>query len=224
VATEPSSYVAQQIERGVFVLKRGGVVAFPTDTVYGLGASILDSRAVERIYRLKERPLHRPLPLLLAKTAQIGEVAQPISQVAWQLAYRFLPGALTLVLPKKALVSDIVTAGSATVAVRVPDHPVPQALVEGLGAPMVGTSANLSGNPPALNAAGVFSQFDARLDLVIDGGPCEGGKESTIVDLSRGRPVILREGALSVEKIKEVCADVVVSSGRGGYNTGSTGS
>ena len=206
-----SSYLEQQIERGVFVLKRGGVVAFPTDTVYGLGASIEDGRALERVYSLKGRPPNRPLPLLLARTSQINEVAY-IPQVAWQLAHRFLPGALTLVLPKKAIVSDMVTAGSATVAVRVPDHHVPRALVEGLGAPIVGTSANLSGKPAALTADEVFSQFDARVDLVIDGGPCSGGEESTIIDLSGERPRILREGALSVEKIREVCKDVVILS------------
>ena len=215
MATGASSYLEQQIERGIFVLKRGGVVAFPTDTVYGLGASIEDSRALERVYSLKGRPSNRPLPLLLAKTSQINEVAY-VPQIAWQLAYRFLPGALTIVLPKKATVSDLVTAGSATVAVRVPDHQVPQTLVEGLGAPIVGTSANLSGRPAALTAGEVFAQFDARIDLVIDGGPCSGGGESTIIDLSGEKPRILREGALSVEKIQEVCKDVVIISKRGG--------
>ena len=210
--TGDSSYLEQQIERGVSVLKRGGVVAFPTDTVYGLGASIEDKGALERVYRLKGRPLSRPLPLLLARTSQINDVAYLVPQIAWQLAYRFLPGALTLVLPKKAIVSDLVTAGSARVAVRVPDHHVPRALVEGLGTPIVGTSANLSGKPAALSAGEVFSQFDARIDLVIDGGPCTGGEESTIIDLSGERPRILREGALPVEKIREVCKDVVVIS------------
>ena len=207
---KPSSYVEQQLERGIFILKRGGVIAFPTDTVYGLGACSTNSQAVERIYWVKERPRSRALPLLLTKTSQISEVAHPVPQIAWQLAYRFLPGALTLVLPKRASVSDIVTAGGETVAVRVPAHPIPLALAEGLGAPIVGTSANLSGKPPALSADEVYSQFATKIDLVIDGGPCSGGKESTIVDVTGQTPVILREGAISVERIKAVCGGNVI--------------
>ncbi len=205
-----SSYLEQQIERGIFILKRGGVIAFPTDTVYGLGASIADERAVEKIYRLKSRPLHRPLPVLLAKISQISELAHPIPEIAWELAYKFLPGGLTLVLPKLASVSSVVTGGGNMVALRVPNHPVPQALVEGLGSPIVGTSANLSGEPPAMSAQEVFSQFDARIDLVIDGGPCSGGKESTIVDLTGDKARILRQGAIPVEEIKKVCGEVVI--------------
>ncbi len=211
VSTEPSLYLKQQIERGIIILKRGGVIAFPTDTVYGLGASSTDSRAVERIYQLKARPRHQALPLLLAKTSQISEVAQPVSQVAWQLAYKFLPGALTLVLPKRAAVSETVTAGGKTVAVRVPAHPVPQALVEGLGTPIIGTSANLSGKPPALTAGEVYSQFNGKIDLVIDGGPGSSGLESTIVDLTGGTPRILREGVISAERIKEICGNVILT-------------
>lgn len=211
VLTEHSLYLKQQIERGVFLLKRGGVVAFPTDTVYGLGASSTDSRAVERIYELKARPRHRALPLLLAEISQISEVAHPVPQIAWQLAYKFLPGALTLVLLKRVTVSEIVAAGGKTLAVRVPAHPVPQALVEGLGAPIIGTSANLSGKPPALTADEVYSQFGGKIDLVIDGGPCSGGLESTIVDLTGETPRILREGAISVERIKQVCGNVILT-------------
>ncbi len=203
------SNIKQQVEEGVSILKRGGIVAFPTDTVYGLGASANIRQAVERVYRVKERPRDMPLPLLLARISQMGEVAEPVPPIAWLLAKRFLPGALTLVLPKSKSVSDIVTAGGMTVAVRVPAHPVPVALIDGLGAPILGTSANLSGRPSALTAGEVYSQFDNRVDLVIDGGRCPGGRESTIVDVTGEAPVVLREGALALRELKQVCDSIV---------------
>ena len=203
------SYLQQQVDEGISILKQGGIVVFPTDTVYGLGACSNLLQAVERIYRVKERPLNMPLPLLLANTSQIGEVADPVPQVAWLLADNFLPGALTLVLPKSKSVPDFITAGGETVAIRVPAHPVPVALAQGLGAPIVGTSANLSGKPSSLTADGVRSQFGDKIDLVIDGGRCLGGKESTIVDVSGGVPVVLREGAILKEEIKRVCGSII---------------
>jgi len=203
------SNIKQQVEEGVSILKRGGIVAFPTDTVYGLGASANIRQAVARVYRVKERPQDMPLPLLLARISQMGEVAEPVPPIAWLLAKRFLPGALTLVLPKSKSVSDIVTAGGMTVAVRVPAHPVPVALIDGLGAPILGTSANLSGRPSALTAGEVYSQFDNRVDLVIDGGRCPGGRESTIVDVTGEAPVVLREGALALRELKQVCDSIV---------------
>jgi L-threonylcarbamoyladenylate synthase len=195
----PSSII-QQVREGVSLLKKGGIVAFPTDTVYGLGAAASSPQAVARVYEVKKRPRDIPLPLLLASIAQIEEVARP-GTLARHLAERFLPGALTLVLAKSPLVPDIVTAGRETVAVRIPAHPVPVALVEGLGAPVLGTSANLSGRPSALTAGEVASQLGDRVDLVIDGGRCPGGRESTIVDVTGEVPVVLREGALSVGEL-----------------------
>jgi len=193
-----------QIERGISILKQGGLVAFPTDTVYGLGACADNQQAVARVYQVKERPRNMALPLLLARTSQISEVAYPVPPVAWLLADKFLPGALTIVLPKSNSVLDIVTGGGSTVAVRIPAHPVPVALVEDLG-PIVGTSANLSGKPSALTADEVCSQFGDKIDLVIDGGRCPGGRESTIVDVTGEVPVVLREGAVSREELRKVC-------------------
>jgi len=197
--------VRQHVERGISILRQGGIVAFPTDTIYGLGAGANLSQAVERLYRVKERPSNMALPLLLADISQISEVASYVPPVAWLLARNFLPGALTLVLLRSGSVPDIVTAGGITVAVRVPAHPVPIALAKGLGMPIVGTSANLSGKPSSLSADEVRSQFGGKIDLVIDGGRSPGGKESTIVDVSGGKPVILREGAISREKLERVC-------------------
>ena len=200
-----STHLQKQIEEGISILKQGGLVAFPTDTVYGLGACVYIQQAVEQLYQVKQRPRSMALPLLLANTAQISEVAEPMSEVAWLLVRNFLPGALTLVLPKSNSVPDIITAGEKTVAIRIPAHPVPVALIEGLGAPIVGTSANLSGRPSSLTADEVYSQFGDRVDLIIDGGRCPGGKESTIVDVTGEIPVILREGAISREELKQVC-------------------
>jgi L-threonylcarbamoyladenylate synthase len=168
---------------------------------------------VERIYQVKERPRNMPLPLLLADTSQISEVAYPVPQIAWLLAHNFLPGALTLVLHKSNSVSDIITAGGITVAVRVPAHPIPVALAQGLGAPIVGTSANLSGKPSSLTADEVYSQFGDKVDFVINGGRCLGGKESTIVDVTGEVPVILREGAISGAELKRVCHGIMFKEG-----------
>jgi len=205
--------IQKQVETGISILKQGGIVAFPTDTVYGLGAWADHQSAVERVYRVKERPRNIALPLLLADISQIGEVAEPVPPIAWLLARNFLPGALTIVLPKSNSVPDIITAGGITVAVRVPAHPVPIALAQGLGAPIVGTSANVSGKPSALTADEVYSQFGNEIDLVIDGGRCPGGRESTIIDVTGEEPVILREGAISGEELRQVCGSIVFTKG-----------
>lgn len=201
--------IQQQVEKGVSILKQGGLVAFPTDTVYGLGAGANNQQAVARVYRVKERPQNIALPLLLANVSQIGEVAEPVPPIAWLLAHNFLPGALTIVLPKSDLVPDIITAGGETVAVRVPAHPIPIALAQGLGVPIVGTSANVSGKPSVLTADEVYSQFGRNVDLIIDGGRCPGGRESTIIDVTGEEPVILREGVISREELRQVCGDIV---------------
>ncbi len=196
--------IKEQISSGIAILKSGGLVAFPTDTVYGLGASSGISRAVERVYKVKQRPENLALPLLLAEPSQISEVASYVSPVAWLLIRKFLPGALTIVLPSSKSVSRIITGGAKTIAVRIPAHPLAIALIQGVGMPIIGTSANLSGWPSALTADEVRSQFGDKIDLVIDGGRCL-GRESTIVDVTGKVPSVLREGAISREELKEVC-------------------
>jgi len=197
--------IQQQVEQAIIILKRGGIVACPTDTVYGVGAAINIERAVERVYQIKGRPHSRALPILLADKSEIAEVAKAVPPLAWRLADRFLPGALTIVLPKADSVSDIVTGGLKTIAVRIADHPIPIAIVRGLGVPIVGTSANLSGSPSALTAEEVRAQLGDRVDMIIDGGRCPGGWESTIIDLTGETPLILREGPISSEELREVC-------------------
>ncbi len=204
--------IKKQVERGISILKQGGLVAFPTDTVYGLGANINLPKVVLRVYEAKARPRSMALPILLADTSQIGDVARRVPDVAWLLINRFWPGALTLVLPRSNAVPDAVTAGEDTVAIRIPDHPIPIALIRGIEAPIVGTSANLSGQPSPVTADEVRSQLGGRTDLIIDGGRCP-GKESTIVDVTGEKPVLLRAGAISKEELERVCGPVLIKKG-----------
>ncbi|MBI4285521.1 MAG: threonylcarbamoyl-AMP synthase [Chloroflexi bacterium] len=195
----------KQVEKGIIILKQGGVIAFPTDTLYGLGAIITDARAVERVFELKGRPRQMALPILLSDVAQISDVARSVSATAWLLAISFMPGALTLVLAKAESVPDIVTGGSDTIAVRVPAHPIPITIIRSTMTPITGTSANISGQPSPVTAAEVCAQLGDRLDLIIDAGPCPLGKESTVVDVTGEVPVVLREGAVTREALNRIC-------------------
>ena len=200
--------IQQQVEQATTILKQGGIVACPTDTVYGVVAAINIEPAVERIYQIKGRPRSQALPILLADKSQMVDVAKIVPLLAWRLADKFWPGALTMVLLKAESVSNIVTGGGKTVAVRMANHPMPIAIIRGLGVPIVGTSANLSGHPSALTAEEVRTQIGDRVDMIIDGGRCPGGIESTIVDLSGEEPRIIRQGAIPPEEIEQVCPNL----------------
>jgi L-threonylcarbamoyladenylate synthase len=211
MSTGLSAATAEQLAKGISLLKKGGVIAFPTDTVYGLGASIAIDSAVARVYRTKGRSQNRALPLIIADIAQLEEIAAVIPAYAVLLAEKFWPGPLTLVLLKSDAISDIVSSGP-TVAVRIADHPIPTALARGIGTAITGTSANLSGRPSALTAEEARNQLGDKVDLIIE-GECPGGRESTIVDLSGQAPVIVREGALSIEKLRRICPEIRVKGG-----------
>ena len=199
-----SDTLDEQIARAVEVLKQGGVVAFPTDTVYGLGSSSTLESALRRVFQIKQRPLDLALPLLLADPSDIEKAAASVSKFALKLAECFWPGGLTLVVHKANWISPLITAGGDTVAVRVPDHPVPRALSRDLGVPIVGTSANLSGQPSPLTAQEVHRQLGHHVDIIIEGS-CPGGVESTVVDVTSDPPVLLREGAISLSRIETEC-------------------
>ena len=200
--------IEKQIKRAVAILKKGGIVAFPTDTVYGLGANPLNAQAVAAIYKVKKRPPNLPLPLLLAEKSDLLKVASVVPEIAWQLAERFLPGGLTLVLRKSPWVPSSVTAGGDTVAVRIPNHPITIALIRGLGTPIVGTSANLSGRPSPVTTEEVRQQLGNEVDFIIDGGRCPGGTESTVLDVTGKVPVLLREGAIPRAELTKLCGTV----------------
>jgi L-threonylcarbamoyladenylate synthase len=186
-------------------LRAGGLVVFPTETVYGLGANALDARAVARVFAAKDRPAFDPLIVHLADASAIGACAEPADaddpRVA-RLAARFWPGPLTLVLRKRAIIPGIVTAGLPTVGLRVPDHPVARALIRTAGVPVAAPSANRFGGLSPTRAAHVVAGLGSRVDLVLDGGRCRVGVESTVVLLAAGRAVLLRPGGLAVEAIE----------------------
>jgi len=192
-----------QVKEAVQILKKGGVIVLPTDTVYGLGADAFNSKAVDRIYEIKNRPRHLPLPLLLSGVSQITMIAESVPEVGWFLASRFWPGGLTLVLPKIASLPSYLTRGP-TIAVRIPNHPICLALIEGLGRPIIGTSANISGRPSCLTTDEVKQQLGDKVDLIIDGGKCPGGGESTIVDVTGEVPVVLRQGIIAQYEIDKI--------------------
>lgn len=190
------------IERAAGVLLDGGLVAFPTETVYGLGALGLDADAAASIFVAKGRPNFDPLILHLARAEQIERVAH-VEDAAWRIAEHFWPGPLTLVLPRTEAVPDIVTSGLPSVAVRVPAHPVAHALLAAVGEPLAAPSANPFGKLSPTTAAHVRAGLGGRIDMILDAGPTSRGLESTIVSLVRGTPVILRSGAIPAEQIEE---------------------
>jgi L-threonylcarbamoyladenylate synthase len=193
----------ESMAEAVRILSAGGLVAFPTDTVYGVGAHALQPQAVEKIYAAKIRPRDKAIPLLLATPDDVSLVGESVPPVAHLLAERFWPGGLTLVLRKRAIVSAAVSPGL-TVAVRVPDHPVTQALIAALSAPLAATSANLAGNPSPVTAQEVVGELAGRIELILDGGPCPGGIPSTVLDLTTDPPTILRSGAITEEDIRDI--------------------
>jgi L-threonylcarbamoyladenylate synthase len=199
--------IQQQIKKGIKILRQGGVIAFPTDTVYGLGAGAYIESAVARIYDVKKRSRDVALPLLLSDVSQIHEVAREVRPYAWHLIKAFMPGALTIIVYRSKAVKDIVTSGGDSVAIRIPDHPVVKALIEGCGMPVVGTSANLSGHPTCSTVAEVRQDLGDTVDLIIDTVPPPQGIESTVVDVTQEVAIILREGAIKkadIAKIVEV--------------------
>jgi L-threonylcarbamoyladenylate synthase len=205
VSVWPGCMEFHQIVAGaVEVLQRGGLVVYPTDTLYGLGAHAYMPGAVERVFALKGRDAEKALPLLMARAEDMESVAAQVPAVAWRLASEFWPGALTLVLKRGPHVPDIVTGGGDTVAVRVPHHAVPLAVVAGLWAPIVGTSANRSGQPAPRRVEDLSDALREGVDLILDGGPCPGDTGSTVLDLTATPARILRAGAVTAEELRAI--------------------
>ena len=181
------------------ILNSGGLVAFPTDTVYGVGALAFDGKAIESIYVAKDRPMEKAIPILIADLEDMEKVGMDIPKTAYTLASRFWPGPLTCVIPKRPTLPEAVSATS-TVGVRVPDHEVARALLRSAG-PMAVTSANISGGPNPSTAEEVFTQLNGRIPLIIDGGRTPGGVPSTVVDCSTNELKILREGPITAQEL-----------------------
>ena len=189
------------VDRAVDALRQGEVIAFPTDTVYGAGAHAFLPQAVARLYAVKGRPAGMAIPLLLPGVEAMAGVCVEIPGLAWEIAERFWPGALSLVLKRAPGVPDAVTAGGATVAVRVPDHALVRELCRRVGAPLAASSANRHGQPPPVTAGEVWAALGGSIPLILDGGPCPGGVASTVLDLTVSPPVIRRPGPVTAEEL-----------------------
>jgi L-threonylcarbamoyladenylate synthase len=196
----PDSHEA--IQKALTILHTGGLVAFPTDTVYGVGALAFDDNAIRSIYVAKDRPVEKAIPILIADLEDMEKVGMNIPQTTYKLAARFWPGPLTCVIPKRPTLPESVSATS-TVGVRVPDHEVARALLRAAG-PMAVTSANLSGAQSPSTAEEVYAQLNGRIPLIIDGGRTPGGVPSTVVDCSTDEIKILREGPISWAELLSV--------------------
>ncbi len=208
-----------QIQKAGHILKEGGLVAFPTETVYGLGGNALLPEASQKIYAAKGRPSDNPLIVHIARHEAMEEIADPVPESAYRLAERFWPGPLTIILKKKDLVPPETTGGLSTVAIREPSHPVARALILASGGFVAAPSANLSGKPSPTNATRVIEDLSGRVDMILDNGSVGIGLESTIVDLTEKIPVILRPGFLTLEMLREVLPDVTLDPGIAGADT-----
>ena len=205
----PASH-PQALAAAVHVIQEGGLVCFPTDTVYGIGAAAADDAAVRRLYAVKGRPLDKPLPLLLAEAGDAARVAE-VTPLLRTLAHRFWPGALTIVMRKSPSYRSLALAGGDTVAVRVPEYEFVRRMVRDLGWPVTGTSANRAGARAPVSSAEVAFQLGEMVDLIIDGGRLKGGAESTVVDITVTPPAVLREGAVSRADVETVIRQAVSS-------------
>jgi L-threonylcarbamoyladenylate synthase len=206
VEIDPNQPDPAVIARAAAILRAGGLVAFPTETVYGLGANGLDAAAVRRIFAAKRRALNDPVILHVASPRDVETIATSVPNAARALALRFWPGPLTLVLPKRDIVPDVATAGLPSVAVRVPSHPVAQALIRAAGTPIAAPSANLFMRTSATTAQHVLDDLGDRVDLILDGGPAPFGIESTVVSIADGEARLLRPGAVTPEALAEALA------------------
>jgi L-threonylcarbamoyladenylate synthase len=204
-AAEPGA-----IEQAARILREGGLVGMPTETVYGLAANALDAEAVKKIFVAKGRPQDNPLIVHISDFSQIGQLTKHLPDGAKELADAYWPGPMTIVLEKSDLIPEIVSAGLPTVGIRFPSHPVARALIAAAGVPIAAPSANRSGLPSTTTAQHVMRDMNGRIDAVLDGGPCGVGVESTIVTLASDPPRLLRPGGITLEQLREVLGRVDV--------------
>ena len=198
-----TTILSASISRAVEILSGGGVIALPTDTLYGISANALDDDVASKVFRVKGREERSPLPIFVSDSGDLYKYGRDVPDVAVRLAEAFWPGKLTIVVGKSDQIPDVVSGGLDTVGLRVPDHPAPREIVARLGAPITATSANVSGRPALTTAEDVLAELGSRLDLVLDGGNLAPSLPSTVIDLTADPPIILREGALSATDIQD---------------------
>lgn len=196
--------MAKEIEKAAELIKKGKIVIFPTETVYGIGVNGLDSNAVKKLYEIKKRPLNKPISLLVSDMEMVEQIARDITDVEYQIMKTFFPGPLTIILKKKEIVPDIVTSGSDTVGIRMPSEKIAIEIVKQAGVPIATPSANISGKPSGTNIKSIMQDFEGKVDFFIDGGESKLGIGSTIVQVINGEPKILREGSITLEQINKV--------------------
>ena len=201
---------AADVERAAAILARGGLLGIPTETVYGLGANGLDPEAVAHIFEAKGRPQDNPLILHVPSAEWLARYCADIPAAAYTLAERFWPGPLTMILRRKPVVPDAVTAGLDTVGMRCPAHPVCRAIIAAAGVPVAAPSGNTSGRPSPTNMADMLEDMDGKIDGIVDGGPCAVGVESTIIDLTEEPPRLLRPGGVTLEELRDALGEVAV--------------
>jgi L-threonylcarbamoyladenylate synthase len=199
------------INQAVNILQGGGLVGMPTETVYGLGADARNPEALRKIFLAKQRPIDHPLIVHISDAKQLSEWASEVSPLAWRLAEAFWPGPLTLIMPKAPHVLDLITGGQQTIGVRIPHHPIAQALLKSFGSGIAAPSANRFGRISPTTAAAVKEELGDAVDIILDGGPCEVGVESTIVDVSGEHPIILRPGIITADQIEAVIQETLAT-------------
>ena len=193
-----------KLKKSAKIIKNGGIVVFPTETVYGIGTNGLDKNAVAKLFEVKQRPLNKPISLLVNNIDMINKISKDITELEYALIKEFFPGPLTIILKKKEIVPNIVTSNSDTVGVRMPSNEIALKLIEFSGVPLATPSANISGKPSGTNLDDITKDFNEKVDLFINGGPSQIGLSSTIVKVINGIPHILRQGSITEEQIKSV--------------------
>ena len=197
----------QKLRYSAEIIKNGGIVVFPTETVYGIGTNGLDKEAVERLYKIKERPLNKPISLLVSDYEMIEKVVKDINELEYKIMKKFFPGPLTIILNKKDIVPDIVTSRGSTVGIRMPEEEITRKLIEYAGVPIAAPSANISGKPSGIDLQEIIKEFGDKVDCYIDGGKSKIGIGSTIVKVENNTIKILREGSISKKEIEDLIND-----------------
>ncbi|UCD80736.1 MAG: threonylcarbamoyl-AMP synthase [Desulfobacterales bacterium] len=201
VQVDPQRPAPKTIMKAASVVRSGGVIAFPTRCLYGLGADAFNTEAVRRIFSIKQRPDVKPVLILIADVSQLDRLVKNVTEVAADIMRKFWPGEVTLVFEAGDVVPPVLTGGSGKIGIRLPGHPVASALVKAVAGPVTGTSANLSGDPGCHRIEDLVPQVARQLDLILNAGPLKGGSGSTVVDVTAGKPRILREGTISADEI-----------------------
>lgn len=194
---------SKKIEIPANIIKQGGIVVFPTETVYGIGTNGLNKEAVERLYKIKKRSLNKPISLLVSNFEMIEKIAKNITEVEYRIMKKFFPGPLTIILSKQDIVPNIVTSGGDTVGIRMPEEETSRKLIEYAGVPIAAPSANISGKPSGIDLQEIIKEFGDKVDYYIDGGKSKIGISSTIVKVENNAIKILREGSISKKEIEE---------------------